>query len=258
MSNSPTDTAGEPRSLAGRWALVTGAARRVGAGIARALHGAGAGVAIHHRGSPDAAAALVAELNAQRPGSAFAIAADILDTAALPGLVAAVVAHGGRLDILVNNASSFYPTPLGQITEAQWNDLIGTNLKAPLFLAQAAAPHLRAHRGCIINLIDIHAIRPLKDHPVYGAAKAGLSFLTKALARDLAPDVRVNGVAPGAVMWPDAGISEKTQQVVLKQIPLARTGGPEDIAGCVLWLVRDAPYVTGQVIAVDGGRSAGW
>jgi pteridine reductase len=135
---------------------------------------------------------------------------------------------------------------------------MGTNLKAPLFLAQAAAPQLREHGGCIVNLIDIHAIRPLKDHPVYGAAKAGLAFLTKALARDLAPQVRVNGVAPGAVLWPDGGISETTQQVVLRQIPLQRTGGPEDIAGAVLYLVRDATYVTGQVLAVDGGRSAGW
>jgi pteridine reductase len=257
--NSPADPApGTPRSLAGRWALVTGGGRRVGAAIVRALHGAGAGVAIHHRQSGTDAEALAAELNALRPGSAFAVSADIVDTAALPGLVAAVVARAGRLDVLVNNASSFYPTPLGRITTAEWDDLMGTNLKAPLFLAQAAAPQLREHGGCIVNLIDIHAIRPLKDHPVYGAAKAGLAFLTKALARDLAPQVRVNGVAPGAVMWPDGGISETTQQVVLRQIPLQRTGGPEDIAGAVLYLVRDATYVTGQVLAVDGGRSAGW
>jgi pteridine reductase len=257
--NTPADPApGMSRSLAGRWALVTGGARRVGAGIVRALHGAGAGVAIHHRQSGTDAEALAAELNALRPGSAFAVSADIVDTAALPGLVDAVVARAGRLDVLVNNASSFYPTPLGRITTAEWDDLMGTNLKAPLFLAQAAAPQLREHGGCIVNLIDIHAIRPLKDHPVYGAAKAGLAFLTKALARDLAPQVRVNGVAPGAVLWPDGGISEATQQVVLRQIPLQRTGGPDDIAGAVLYLVRDATYVTGQVLAVDGGRSAGW
>jgi pteridine reductase len=254
---SPTPPGSSP-SLAGKWALITGAGRRVGAATARALHAAGAGVAIHHRGSAADAARLAGELNALRPDSAFTLAADIVNTASLPGLVDAVVGRGGRLDILVNNASSFYPTPVGQITEGQWDDLFGTNLKAPLFLAQAAAPQLRQHQGCIINLIDIHAIRPLKDHPVYGAAKAGLAFLTKSLARDLAPDIRVNGVAPGAVLWPDGGISEKTQAVVLKQIPLGRTGSAEDIAGCVLWLVRDAPYVTGQVIAVDGGRSAGW
>jgi pteridine reductase len=247
-----------PRTLAGQWALVTGGARRVGSEIARTLHAAGSGVVIHHRGSADAAAALVAELNALRPGSAFAVAADILDTARLGTLIGDITGRTGRLDTLVNNASSFYPTPLGEVTEGQWDDLVGTNLKAPLFLAQAALPHLRASRGCIVNLIDIHAIRPLKNHPVYGAAKAGLSFLTKALARDLAPDVRVNGVAPGAVLWPDAGISDATREVVLRQIPLHRTGEPADIAGCILYLVRDATYVTGQVIAVDGGRSAGW
>lgn len=246
------------RSLAGQWALVTGGARRVGAGIVRTLHDAGSGVVVHHRGSPEAAAALVGELNALRPGSAFAVSGDILDTPRLTELVAGITARTGRLDTLVNNASSFYPTPLGEVTEAQWDDLVGTNLKAPLFLAQAALPWLRASQGCIVNIIDIHAIRPLKNHPVYGAAKAGLSFLTKALARDLAPQVRVNGVAPGAVLWPDGGISDATKEVVLRQIPLHRTGEPADIAGCILYLVRDATYVTGQVIAVDGGRSAGW
>ncbi len=245
-------------TLDGKWALVTGAARRVGASIARALHGAGAGVAIHYRGSAAAAEALVAELDGRRPGSAFAIQADLLDCAALKALVASTVARTGRLDVLVNNASSFYPTPLASVTEAQWEDLIGTNLRAPLFLSQAALAPLRASGGVIINLIDIHATRPLRDHPVYGAAKAALAMLTRSLARDLAPDIRVNGVAPGAVLWPDDGLAESTRESILRQIPLRRAGVPEDIAGCVLYLVRDAGYVTGQVIAVDGGRSVGW
>lgn len=245
-------------SLAGKWALVTGAGRRVGAAIARSLHAAGAGVAIHYRGSAADAKELARELNGVRPGSALTIQANLHDTAGLGAIVAAVVRHGGRLDILVNNASSFYPTPLAAISEEQWSDLLGTNLKAPLFLAQAALPHLKATKGAIINIVDIHATRPLKDHTLYGAAKAGLSFLTRALARDLAPDIRVNGVAPGAILWPEGGVSDQMRDVVLKQIPLNRVGEPADIAGCVLYLVRDAPYVTGQVIAVDGGRSVGW
>jgi pteridine reductase len=245
-------------NLDGKWALVTGAARRVGAVIARTLHDAGAGVIIHYRGSADDATKLVAELNAVRPGSAIAVQADLLRTAELPALVQGLVARTGRLDVLVNNASSFYPTALGQVTEQHWDDLVGTNLKAPLFLSQACLPHLRKARGVIINIVDIHALRPLRDHPVYGAAKAGLAFLTRSLARDLAPDIRVNAIAPGAVLWPDGGIAEKTQQSVLRQIPLGRAGDPQDIAGCVLFLVRDATYVTGQVLPVDGGRSAGW
>ncbi len=245
-------------TLEGKWALVTGSARRVGAEIARTLHGAGANVVIHYRASADDAQALAAALCAQRPGSAIAVRADLLQTGALDRFVGDVVARTGRLDVLVNNASSFYPTALGQVTEDQWQDLIGTNLKVPLFLAQAALPHLRATRGVIINLADIHAMRPLRDHPVYGAAKAGLAFLTRALARDLAPEIRVNAVAPGAVLWPDEGIAERTQASILRQIPLGRAGTPADIAGCILYLVRDAHYVTGQVIPVDGGRSAGW
>lgn len=250
MSAAPT--------LDGQWALVTGAARRVGASITRVLHAAGAGVAIHYRGSAAAAEALAAELDAIRPGSAFSVQADLLEDDSLGALPQQVVARSGRLDILVNNASSFYPTPLGSVTAAQWHDLIGTNLRAPLFLSQAALPHLRAAGGVIINLIDIHATRPLRDHVVYGPAKAGLAMLTRSLARDLAPAVRVNGVAPGAILWPDDGMAESTQASILRQIPLQRTGTPEDIAGCVLFLVRDAGYITGQIIAVDGGRSIGW
>ena len=245
-------------SLDGKWALITGAARRVGACIARTLHAEGAGIAIHFRNSAVPANALAGELNRIRPGSAFVTQADLLDIRSLAAMVDAVVGRAGRLDILINNASSFYATPLGNITELQWEDLVGTNLRAPLFLSQAAMPHLKTASGVIVNLIDIHAVRPLRDHPVYGAAKAGLAMLTRAMARDLAPDVRVNGVAPGSVLWPDDGIADRTREAIIRQIPMKRTGEPEDIAGCILYLVRDAAYVTGQIITVDGGRSIGW
>ena len=248
----------EALPLTGKWALITGAGRRVGAAIARTLHREGTGVAIHYRRSATEANALAGELNDLRPDSALTLEADLLDTGALSTLVDKVIGHAGRLDILVNNASSFYPTPLTGITEQQWTDLLGTNLKAPLFLARAALPHLKATRGVIINIADIHAMRPLRDHSMYGAAKAGLAFLTRALARDLAPDVRVNGVAPGAILWPEGGVSDQMRDTVLQQIPMKRLGDPTDIATCVLYLVRDAPYVTGQIIAVDGGRSVGW
>jgi len=248
----------ETRTLEGQWALITGAGIRIGATIARTLHAAGAGVAIHYRGSAGPARALADELNAARPGSALTVQADLLEAAALACMVADVVGQAGRLDILVNNASSFYPTPLGEITGQHWDDLVGTNFKAPLFLAQAALPQLRANRGCIVNIVDIHAQRPLRNHPVYGPAKAALAMLTRSLARDLAPEVRVNGVSPGAILWPDDDRTEFAKDSILKQVPLKRTGEPEDIAGCVLYLVRDAVYVTGQIIAVDGGRSVGW
>ena len=248
----------EALPLAGKWALVTGAGRRVGAAITRTLHGQGAGIAVHYRASATEAESLARELNDARPGSALAVQADLLETGRLPALVSKIVAHSGRLDILVNNASSFYPTPLADISDGQWEDLLGTNLKAPLFLARAALPHLKSSRGIIVNIVDIHAIRPLKNHTMYGAAKAGLGFLTRALARDLAPDIRVNGVAPGAILWPEGGVTDQMRDSVLKQIPLRRLGEPDDIATCVLYLVRDAHYVTGQIIAVDGGRSVGW
>jgi pteridine reductase len=201
---------------------------------------------------------LVAELNGSRPDSAAAFQADLLDTRSLPRLVADVLDWQGRLDVLVNNASTFYPTPVGEITEQHWTDLVGSNLKAPLFLSQAAAPSLRDSGGSIVNMIDIHAQRPLRDHPVYGPAKAGLAMLTRSLAKDLAPDVRVNGVAPGAILWPEADMTDATKESILTQVPLGRAGDPDDIAGCILYLVRDATYVTGQIIAVDGGRSIGW
>lgn len=245
-------------SLNRKVALITGSARRIGAAIATALHGAGADVVIHYRTSGDAALALVDKLNAVRSDSAHAIRADLNDTDRLPSLVERAVAWHGTLDILVNNASSFYPTPPGEITEEQWDDLVGSNLKAPLFLSQAALRELRKARGSIVNIVDIHARRPLREHTVYGPAKAGLAMLTLSLAKDLAPEVRVNGVAPGAILWPEDELEDTAKESILRQIPLGRTGDPADIAGCVLYLVRDAGYVTGQIIAVDGGRSIGW
>jgi pteridine reductase len=244
--------------MSGKVALVTGAARRIGAAVATALHQDGADVVIHFRGSGDDAAAFVDELNADRADSAMAIQADLTDSDSLPALVEHVVDWRGRLDILVNNASSFYPTPIGEISEEHWDDLIGSNLKAPLFLSQAAVPELRKAHGVIVNIVDIHGRRPLRNHSVYGSAKAGLAMLTRSLAKDLAPDIRVNGVAPGAILWPEDDMSEATKELILGQIPLERAGDPSDVAACVLFLIRDADYVTGQVITVDGGRSIGW
>jgi pteridine reductase len=246
-------------SLDGRWALVTGAAKRIGAVIASTLHGAGANVAIHYNRSAADAERLAGELNGRRASSAFTVAADMLDIAAVERMATQVLERtGGRLDVLVNNASNFYPTPIGSITLEQWDDLIGSNLKAPLFLSQAALPALRTARGVIVNIVDVHSQRPLRDHPVYGPAKAGLAMLTRSLAKDLGPDVRVNGVSPGAILWPDEGMSDALRAAIIKQTALKRSGTPEDIAAAVLFLVRDAPYVTGQIIAVDGGRSVGW
>jgi pteridine reductase len=212
---------------------------------------------IHHRSSRCEAEALAAELNAVRPDSVMLHAADLLDLAALPGLVAATLAAFGRLDVLINNASTFYPTPVGEITPQAFDDLVGTNLRAPLFLSQAAAPALRLHHGLILNLIDIHAYRPLKRHPVYCAAKAGLLMLTQSLARELGPEVRVNGVAPGPVLWPEGDMDDGLKSQILERTALKRVGSPEDIAKAVLFFVRDAPYVTGQVLPVDGGRTVG-
>jgi pteridine reductase len=248
----------ETLPLAGKWALITGAGKRIGATVAARLHSAGANIAVHYFRSSDSADALASVLNAARPDSAFSVGADIRRTDQLEKLVEQIVAAAGRLDILINNASSFFPTELGTVTESDWNDLVNSNLKAPLFLAQAALPHLRATHGTIINMIDIHARRPLRDHHVYGAAKAGLAMLTRSLARDLAPEIRVNGVAPGAILWPDDGMSDKIKDNIIGKIPLGRPGEPDDIAKAILFLVRDAPYITGQILAVDGGRSIGW
>ncbi len=245
-------------SLSGKVALITGAARRIGATISRRLHEDGANIIVHYRSSADEANTLCDELNAIRPNSANSVQADLADTAQLPDLIAAATAWQGTLDILINNASSFYPTPIGEVSEDHWNDLMGTNLKAPLFLSQAALGALRKSHGVIVNIVDIHAQRPLREHAVYGLAKAGLAMLTRSLAKDLAPEIRVNGVSPGAIMWPEAGLSDAAKTSILEQIPAGRAGDASDIAGCVLYLVRDATYVTGQIIAVDGGRSIGW
>ena len=238
--------------------LVTGAARRVGAEISRALHAAGGRLAIHYRQSKAEAEALAAELNALRPGSAQPFAADLLDVATFPALIAGINAHFGRLDGLINNASSFFATPMGTVSTEVWDDLLGSNLKAPLFLAQAAAPLLAATQGCIVNITDIHAERPLKGYAVYSAAKGGLLTLTRSLAIELAPAVRVNAVAPGAIQWPDNADDfppdDKAQ--IIRHTLLKRIGSPADIARTVKFLAFDAPYITGQVINVDGGRTA--
>lgn len=254
MQHSPNDGP----ALAGQVALITGGARRVGAAIARRLHAAGAQVMVHYRSSGREARALQAELNLQRPGSVALVQGDLLNVDALPPLVDACVAEFGRLDILVNNASSFSPTPIGSVSKKDWEDLIGTNLLAPLFLSQAAVPQLRANRGSIVNIVDIHADRPMKNYVVYSTAKAGLANLTRSLARELAPEVRVNGVAPGAIAWPEdaAWQDEVARQRIINTVPLRRVGEPDDIARAVFFLVADAPYVTGHIINVDGGRSA--
>lgn len=238
--------------------LITGAARRVGAEIARTLHAAGADLLLHYRSSAAEAEALAAELNALRPKSALALRRDLRNTAVLADMVAETVAYFGRLDALINNASSFFHTPVGTIDEAAWDDLVGSNLKGPLFLAQAAAPHLARTQGCIVNITDIHAERPLKGYPVYSIAKSGLLGLTRALALELAPHVRVNAVAPGAIEWPENAehFPPAEQQAIIDHTLLKRTGTPADIARTVKFLVFDAAYITGQVINVDGGRTA--
>jgi len=237
--------------------LITGGAKRVGAAICRSLHAAGANLMVHYRSSSAEAHALQEELNAIRPDSVALTRADILKLSSLPSLVNDTVERFGRLDVLVNNASSFYATPVGEVTEQAWEDLLGTNLKAPLFLSQAAAPHLRRSHGCIVNIVDIHAERPLKTYLVYNAAKGGLVTLTRSLARELGPDVRVNAVAPGAIMWPEDGEwqDEVSRQRIISSSLLKRVGEPEDIARAVNFLVNDAPYITGQILAVDGGRN---
>jgi pteridine reductase len=238
-----------------RVALVTGASRRIGAAIVRGLHAAGYRVLLHYHRSEEAARELARELNAERPGSVVTQQADLDDTAGLNGLVNRAIDVWGRLDALVNNASTFYPTPLGTVTESQWNALRGSNLKAPFLLCQAAAPQLARRKGAIVNMVDVYAERPLKGYPVYSIAKAGLAALTRSLAVELAPDVRVNGVAPGAILWPEQTDGGQTRADILARIPLARSGSPADIAGAVRFLLEGAPYVTGQIIAVDGGRS---
>jgi len=245
------------QSLDQKVVLITGGAHRVGAATARRLHAAGARLMVHYRSSEAAAQALQAELNALRADSVALVQADLLHIAGLPILVKNTLARFERLDGLVNNASSFYATPFGDIAQGDWEDLIGTNLKVPLFLSQSAAPALKKTGGCIVNIVDIHAERPLRNFAVYSVAKAGLAGLTRSLARELGPEVRVNGVSPGPVQWPDGDsvFDEVTRQRVVSHTVLKRVGEADDVAGAVLYLVADAPYVTGQIIAVDGGRS---
>lgn len=244
--------------LRGKSILITGAAKRLGAAIARAAHAEGANIAIHYRGSSTAADELRNALNGARANSCIAIQADLLDTKSHARLVQETIAAFGKLDVLVNNASTFYPTPIGTVTEEQWKDLMGTNIKAPLFLSQAAAPELRKTKGLILNMADIHAQRPLIQHTVYSIAKAGIVTLTKSLARELGPDVRVNALAPGPVLWPEGDIDEKLKAEIISRTALKRNGSPEDIAKAALYFMKDAPFVTGQVLGVDGGRSIGW
>lgn len=247
-----------PNSLSGRTVLITGGARRVGATLARALHGAGANLVIHYRRSSSEAARLAKDLNEERPRSAALVQADLLEPSELRALGEAAVKAFGQLDVLINNASSFYPTPIGEVTEQHWNDLVGTNLKAPLFLSQALAPALRLTQGLILNLADIHGMRPLRRYTTYCVAKAGLIMLTKSLARELGPHVRVNAIAPGPVMWP-ADVTDRTlQKKIIDRTLLKRAGSPEDVARAALFFCTEAPFVTGQILAVDGGRSVGW
>ncbi|EHQ51455.1 pteridine reductase [Ectothiorhodospira sp. PHS-1] len=245
----------ETPSLQGKTVLITGGARRIGACMARRLHAQGMNLVIHYRRSSDDALALQKALEARRPNSVRLVGGELLEPGAPERLAREAVAAFGGLDVLINNASTFYPTPLGGITEAQWDDLMGTNLKAPLFLSQALAPALTERGGCIINIVDIHALRPLKDYPVYCAAKAGLWLLTQSLARELGPRVRVNGIAPGAILWPEAEENAASHEEMIQRTALKREGGPDDIARTALFLIRDADYITGQVIAVDGGRT---
>lgn len=245
-------------SLTGKTVLITGAARRVGQAIVRALHDAGANLVVHYRKSANEAAQLADELNAKRGGSVVTIQADLLDIAKLPTLVEFAVRNFGRLDVLVNNASSFYPTPIGKITPAQWDDLMGSNLKVPLFLSQAAAPALRKSSGLIINIVDIHSLRPLRNYTVYCTAKAGLHMLTRSLAKELGPEVRVNGISPGPVMWPEGQADEAGRAKIIERTILKRMGTPEDIARTALFFAASAPFITGQILAVDGGRSVAW
>jgi len=242
-------------SLEGKVALVTGAAARIGAAISEALHAAGVHVIVHYRSSADRAQALVDRLNADRAGSASMLQADLCDMQQVERLAEQAVALQQGLDILINNASSYYATPLGSATQEQWDDLFGTNARAPFFLSQALAPALRERHGCIVNLVDIHADRPNKDHPVYSMAKAANAMLVKSLARELAPQVRVNGVAPGAALWPEHYFDEAERQEILKRIPMGRPAGAGQIVNAVMFMVSGSDYITGQILAVDGGRS---
>ncbi len=242
-------------SLENKVVLITGAAHRIGAEIARQLHAVGMNIVLHYRSSSQSADALAESLNTMRPNSVKLAQGDLLNLNDLTRVAEEAAIHWQRLDVVINNASTFYPTEVGTATEDQWNDLMGTNLKAPFFLSQAVYPHLKQHNGCIVNIVDIHAQRPMKGFPIYSAAKAGLQMMTMSLARELGPEVRVNGVAPGAILWPEHEMDDETKQQILERTALKRQGSPQDIAKTVLFLIRDANYISGQIISVDGGRS---
>ena len=241
-------------NLQDKVALITGGAKRIGAEIARSLHALGMKLVLSYRHSNEEAHTLQHELHTQRPDSVLLVQADLLNSQKLASLVNITLSHWQRLDVLVNNAAAFYPTPLGQVSEAEWTNLVDSNLKAPFFLAQAAAPHLAATQGCIVNIVDIYGERPLKNHAVYSISKAGLIMATKALARELGPKVRVNGVAPGAILWPENDGDELARQRIISAAALKRQGKPSDIAKAVIFLIQDATYTTGHIITVDGGR----
>lgn len=240
--------------MQGKTVLITGAAKRIGAVTARLLHAEGATVIVHYHQAEKEAQQLAYELNQLRPQSCALVQGNLLETAQLKNLVDEATNYTGQLDVLVNNASTYYATPLSALNETQWDDLTGVNLKAPIFLAQAAAPYLRKTQGCIVNMVDIHGMRPHSGYVAYGVAKAGLVMATQLLARELGPDIRVNGVAPGAILWPEQGASSEHQKTTLERTALKKAGTPEDIAKIIRFLIQEAPYITGQIIAVDGGR----
>lgn len=236
--------------------LITGGAKRIGAAIARALHQLDYNIVLHYRNSHAEACELANELNQLRSNSCVLVQADLARITDLEVLAQAAAQHWGRVDVLINNASSFYPTPIGEVTEQQWDDIMASNIKAPFFLSQLLAAELQKNRGCIINMADIYADKPLKQHSLYSIAKAANVMLTKTLAQELAPHVRVNGVAPGAILWPEQeALAETAKQALLQKIPLQTTGNTGDIAETIVFLVKHAPYINGQIIAVDGGRN---
>ena len=235
--------------------LITGAARRIGAALAHHLHQHGYRIIIHHHQSQQKAEALVAELNQQRPASSHALQANLAQLKEVQQLAVDAITRWGRVDVLINNASRFYPSIIGNVSPAIWDDLINANLRAPFFLSQALAPELAKNKGCIINMVDIHAERPLKEHSVYNLSKAGMAMLTKTLARELGPDVRVNGISPGAVLWPETELNEQTKSDIVDKTALKRPGNPDDICQAASFLIQQAPYISGQILAVDGGRN---
>jgi pteridine reductase len=242
-------------NIENRVVLITGAAQRIGAETARLLHSKGFNIIIHYRSSGAAADALCQQLNHQRKNSAACLQADLCSTKAVKELAVTAERVWGRIDALINNASSFYPTAVAEATEDDWQALIDSNLKGPYFLTQALVDSLRKQQGCVINIVDIHSEKPLRDHSIYSIAKAGVAMMTKSLAKELAPDIRVNGVSPGAILWPQQEMPAQQKNAILNKIPLARTGEPNDIARTIAFLIEQAPYISGQIIAVDGGRS---